>query len=163
MSETWAPVLDDVARHIPRRTRDTRTPGSDQVLGTFTPDTTPTDAQAQGLIDAACNAVLSAAGPVPAVGQPNYQLVQSAARTAAEWRAAADIEIAYPNRDADVAVAAVLDQRAKDALATLIAVMAQTQTGTIDVFPLWMSPDPPPWADESPGSGTETVMGFPSG
>ena len=160
MSETWAPALDDVARHIPRRTRDTRTPGSDSVLGTFTPDTTPTDAQAQAVIDAACNAILSSAGPVPLVGTPNYALISAAARTAAEWRAAADIEIAYPNRDADVAVYVQLDSRAKDAYTTLLAVMAQTQTGTVDVLPIWMSPDPPPWADISPGSGTQTVGGF---
>jgi len=163
VAEAWAPALDDVARHIPRRTRDTMTPGSDATLGTFTASTTPTDAQAQSVIDDACSAVLAAAGPVPAAGMPNAPLVQQAARTAAEWRAAADIEIAYPVRDADVRVFDQLNLRASAALQTLLNVMAQTQTGAIEPVPLWMSPDPPPWADTSPGSGTELVIGFRSG
>src|SRR5258707_14365369 len=72
------------------------TPGSDATLGTFTASTTPTDGQAQSVIDDACSAVLAAAGPVPATGQPNAPLVQQAARTAAEWRAAAAIETPHP-------------------------------------------------------------------
>jgi hypothetical protein len=160
VAETWAPALDDVARHIPRRTRDTMTPGSDQTLGTFTSATTPTDAQAQAVIDDAVSAVLAAAGPVPVTGQANAALVQQAARTAAEWRAAADIEIAYPVRDADVLLVDRLNARAAAAMTALLTVMATTQTGAIEPVPVWMSPDPPPWADTSPGSGTETVAGF---
>src|SRR5258707_6274825 len=99
MAEAWSPALDDVARHIPRRTRDTMTPGSDATLGTFTASTTPTDGQAQSVIDDACSAVLAAAGPVPATGQPNAPLVQQAARTAAESPTAPGIEIAHPGRD----------------------------------------------------------------
>src|SRR5258708_15611048 len=76
------------------------TPGSDATLGTFTASTTPTDGQAQSVIDDACSAVLAAAGPVPATGQPNAPLVQQAARTAAEWRAAAAIQNASPRRGA---------------------------------------------------------------
>src|SRR5258707_2133451 len=98
MAEAWSPALDDVARHIPRRTRDTMTPGSDATLGTFTASTTPTDAQAQSVIDDACSAVLAAAGPVPATGQPNAPLVQQAARTAADWRVSRRIERADPLR-----------------------------------------------------------------
>src|SRR5260370_24879620 len=78
------------------------TRGSDATLGTFTASTTPTDGQAQSVIDDACSAVLAAAGPVPATGQPNAPLVQQAARTAAEWRAAARIEIPHPVRGARV-------------------------------------------------------------
>src|SRR5260221_11612629 len=100
MAEAWSPALDDVARHIPRRTRDTMTPGSDATLGTFTASTTPTDGQAQSVIDDACSAVLAAAGPVPATGQPNAPLVQQAARTAAEWRAAAALGTCHPARGA---------------------------------------------------------------
>ena len=51
MAETWAPALDDVGRLIPTRTRDTRTPGSDTMQGTFTPATTPNGEQAQAVID----------------------------------------------------------------------------------------------------------------
>src|SRR6266700_7041597 len=99
MVEAWAPALDDVARHIPRRTRDTRTPGSDATLGTFTASTTPTDDQAGKIIDDAVNTIISAAGVLPPAGDPNYPQVSQAARVAAEWRAAADIEVAYPVRD----------------------------------------------------------------
>src|SRR5258706_13579277 len=128
MAEAWAPALDDVARHIPRRTRDTMTPGSDATLGTFTSSTTPTDGQAQSVIDDACSAVLAAAGPVPATGLPNAPLVQQAARTAAEWRAAADIEIAYPVRDADPPAFDQLNPRAEAALRRLLTLTAPTQT-----------------------------------
>lgn len=159
MTEAWAPALEDVARHIPRRTRDTQTPGSDTMLGTFTPSTTPTDVQAQAVTDDAVNTVISAAGTMPPVTDPNYTQVTTAAKIAAEWRAAADIEVAYPVRDADVRVFAQLDQRAKDAMTALIEVMAHTETGAIEPVPIWMSPDPPPWADTSPGSGVNLVSG----
>jgi len=52
VAQSWAPALDDVARHIPTRTRDVKTPGSDKMLGTFTASTTPDDGQAQAVIDA---------------------------------------------------------------------------------------------------------------
>src|SRR5258707_2466790 len=153
MAEAWPPALDDVAGHIPRRTGARLPRGSDATRATFTASTTPTDGQAQSVIDDACSAVLAAAGPVPATGQPNAPLVQQAARTAAEWRAAADIEIAYPVRDADVRVVDPLELPAAGALPTLLDLMAPKQNRAIEPVPLWMSPDPPPWADTSPGSG----------
>lgn len=159
MTEVWAPELSDVAQHIPTRTRDTATPGSDTMLGTFTSTTTPTATQAQAVIDAAVNDVLAVAGPVPDLSNPNGPLIQAAAKTAAEWRAAADIEVAYPNRDADVRVFAQLDQRAKDAMAALLEAMAHTDTGVIEAEPIWQSPAPPSWADSSPGSGVDQIAG----
>jgi hypothetical protein len=150
MTEAWAPGLGDVARHIPTRTRDTVTPGSDLMLNTFTPATTPTNDQAQAIIDDAVNWVLAEAGPVPALSDPNGPMVQAAARTAAEWRAAADIEVAYPNRDNDIRVFTQLDQRAKDALAALLRAMVETNTGVTDPLPSWMAPDAvtiAPWGD----------------
>jgi len=69
------------------------------------------------------------------------------ARTAAAFRAAADIELAYPNRDADIRTAVVLDTRAKDALASLLQAMAIAGAGAIEPFPVWAAPDPPLWAD----------------
>jgi hypothetical protein len=159
VSEVWAPTLQQVAEHIPRRTRDVSTPGSDTQLGTFSGNTTPTDVQAQSVIDDATNTIISAAGQMPPVTDPNYALVTTSARIAAEWRAAADIEVAYPVRDADVKVFAQLDQRAKDALTALIELMAHTETGAVEPVPIWMSPDPPPWADTSPGSGVNLVSG----
>jgi hypothetical protein len=157
--EAWAPTLDDVARHIPSRTRDTRTPGSDAVLGTFTPSTTPTGDQAQSVIDDAVTQTLADAGVMPPTWDPNYQRVTQAARVAAEWRAAADIEIAYPLRDADVRVYAQLDARAKDALAALLRVMVITEEGATAAVPVWQAPLPPNWADLDPGTGIEPIYG----
>lgn len=133
------------------------------MLGTFTASTTPTDEQAQAVIDDAVNWVISEAGPVPANTDANYPLISQSARSAAEWRAAADIEIAYPNRDADVQVFAQLNQRAKDAMTSLLNAMSETGEGTVEAYPVWSFPPPPPWADTDPGSGTETIIGFPGG
>jgi hypothetical protein len=150
-TEVWAPSLSDVARHIPTRTRDTRSPGSDRLLGTFTPDTTPSDGQAQLTIDAAVMGVLARTGPI----DPRDAELCAQARVAAEWRASADIEIAYPNRDADIRLFVQLDQRAKDELSNLVERIEQgaggpAGPGTGVGSPLWKAPPPPPWADRDP-------------
>jgi hypothetical protein len=147
MPETWAPTLADVARHIPTRTRDVKTPGSDTMLGTFNPHTTPSGAQAQAVIDDAVASVLAAVGTLPS-SPPASDQIQVQARVAAEWRAAADIEIAYPNRDADVRVAAALDVRAKDALATLVTGLNVETEGPVDLLPYWAFPVPVKWGDD---------------
>lgn len=137
--EIWAPTLADVARHIPRRTRDERSPGSDQLLGTFTASTTPNAEQAQGFIEDAVQWVVASAGPMPS----NITLtdeIMVAARTAAEWRAAADIEVAYPVRDADVKLFAQLDQRAKDALVSLKSGLQMENQGVIELLPEYQMP-----------------------
>jgi hypothetical protein len=154
VAEAWAPGLSDVGRHIPTRTRDTSVPGSDRMLSTFTASTTPTDAQAQAVIDDTVAVLLADVGELPTTGA-QWPEIQQAARQAAEWRAAADIELAYPNRDADVRVAAVLDLRAKDALATLKRALAEADAGMVDAEPEWAMPPPPPWGDKSPGSGID--------
>lgn len=153
MAESWAPSLADVGRRIPTRTRDTKTPGSDRLLGTFTSATTPTTEQAQAAIDDAVAGVLSVVGALP-VSPPASDQIAVAARSAAEWRAAADIEVAYPNRDADVRLAAMLDQRAKDALATLLKAISTGAESGPDTLPVWQSPptfdrrlDPTWWGD----------------
>jgi hypothetical protein len=136
----WAPTLADVARHIPTRTRDMTTPGSDAMLGTFTPETTPTDDQAQEFIDQSVQWVVGHCGTLPANLTSTDDLWINA-RTAAEWRAAADIEIAYPmNRDPDVKLFQVMDTRAKDALATVLAAMQGEGVGQVDLVPYWAMP-----------------------
>jgi hypothetical protein len=146
VAEAWAPALDDVARHIPTRTRNTTDPGTDELEGTFTASTTPTGDQAQAVIDAAVLGVLSQTGPLdPADGPLGDQ-----ARAAAEWRAAADIEVAYPGRDADVAVYDQLDARAKYEMTLLLARLHEQGEGPSEALPSWSAPDPPPWADRDP-------------
>ncbi len=153
MAEPWAPALDDVARHIPTRTRDTDTPGSDTLLGTFTTHTTPTADQVQPIIDQAVRGVLSRTGALdPTDGELGDQ-----ARAAAEWRAAADVEIAYPNRDAEVAVYAQLDARAQYELANLLRRMQAQGEGYAESLPVWSAPDPPVYADQDPGDYTKPL------
>lgn len=153
MPEAWAPALDDVARHIPTRTRDTKNPGSDTLLGTFTASTTPDNGAAQAIIDAAVQFVLSETGPLDLTDTG----LLTAARSAAEWRAAADIELAYPNRDADVAVFAQLDQRAKDEMSQLIHRLEALGEGYVQSVPFWSSPNPPVYADMDPGDYTQPL------
>jgi len=153
--EPWAPALSDVARHIPTRTRDTATPGSDRLLNTFTPTTTPTDAQAQQFIDDAVAAVQAAVtGEIPGSGD-----LAVAARGAAEWQAAADIELAYPYRDADVQVAGQLQARANFALTELRTALDVIGAGVVEALPEWRMPLPAPWGDTSPGTGADYQMG----
>jgi hypothetical protein len=146
----WAPSLAEVARHIPTRTRDFRTPGSDALLGTFTERTTPTAEQAQADVDAAVRGIVAEVGNLPTSGDPDQiGAIEAAARDAAEWRAAADIELAYPVRDADVLVARDLDARAKTALERLKLVLAESGAGLVEDMPQWAFPEPVPWGDEA--------------
>lgn len=154
MAEAWAPALDDIARHIPTRTRDTDDPGSDELLGTFTQHTTPTADQAQPIIDAAVAGVLSRTGPLDATDAA----LLDAARVAAEWRAAADIELAYPQRDADVFVYQQLDARAQYELTGLLRRLQGQGEGFADAVPAWSAPDPPVYADQpDPGDYTRPL------
>ena len=149
----WAPTLEDVARLIPTRTRDTSTPGDDAMLGTFTTDTTPDDSAAQALIDAAVRHVLAETGQLPATTALDAE-TYAQCRDAAAWRAAADLELGYPNRDADVAVAAQLDARAKYEMTVLLRRLQIQGEGAPEASPAWSAPDPPVYADRDPGDYT---------
>ena len=110
----------------------------------ITEATTPTAEQAQSFIDQAAQWVVSECGQLPVDLPPTDELM-AAARTAAEWRAAADIEVAYPlNRDPDVQLFRVPDQRAKDALATVRSAMQGEGAGQVDLVPYWHFPCPQP-------------------
>ena len=145
MPELWQPKLEQVADLIPTRTRDSITPGSDALLGTFNAQTTPTDEQATRLITSAVSTVLSTVGgAIP--DTPTYLGVM--ASTAAALRAAADIELAYPDRQADVSVSEQLDKRAKDALDALKEAINDVGFGTEGALhPQFSFPDPPWWGD----------------
>lgn len=140
-AEPWAPTLEQVADHIPTRTRNSAAPGDDSLQMTFNAQTTPADEAANRFVASAVSEVLAAvAGSVPST--PPY--LRSLAQKAAALRAAADIELAYPDRDADVEVAERLDQRAKDALIRLVdAVNDVGATGTTgSLLPVWSMPAP---------------------
>lgn len=145
MAEPWTPSLEQVADHIPTRTRDATAPGSDALLGTFNSQTTPTDEQANRRIRRAVAEVLArVGGTIPTTPGHLYTL----ATDAAALRAAADIELAYPDRQADVSVYEQLDQRAKDALAALVQAVNDAGAGTAgSLLPVWSMPDPPVYGD----------------
>ena len=142
MAETWAPTLEEVAGHIPTRTRDNNRPGSDALTGTFSTGTTPNQDQAQRITDAAVATVAAAVGVVT----PGLVAL---ARDAAGWRAAADIELAYPQRDADVSVYEQLDARAKVALERLLTAAEDQGGGVEATLPVWAFPDPVWYGDEN--------------
>jgi hypothetical protein len=156
--EPWAPDVSDVARHIPTRTRDTKTPGSDALLGTFNGNTTPSDSVAQQMIDDTVASLEAQFGDMPGIASQHPDAA-TAIRVYVEWRVAADIELAYPNRDADIQTAAALDKRAVAQLAVVAAALAVSEVGTTAVNPDGNFPVPDAYADQSPGSGAEFMLG----
>lgn len=139
MAEPWTPSLEQVADHIPTRTRDASAPGDTTLRNTFTSTTEPTDEQATRQIKYACTEVRGAVGgTIPAVPPFLYEL----ASEAAALRAAADIELAYPNRNADADRFPQLDQRAKDALDRLKQAMDDQGSGPDSLLPQWSMPEP---------------------
>lgn len=157
--EPWAPTLSDVAQRVPTRTRDVLTPGSDKLLMTFNANTTPTDADVQQQIDNLVATLEAQIGDIPDV-LTLHPDAAVAMREWVGWRVAADIELAYPNRDADVRVADQLAARADKAWAALQAAMSVGELSpALGTEPVWAFPLPPPWGDKSPGSGTDYVTG----
>lgn len=141
MAYTWQPALTDVAAYIPTRTLPTDTPGSDVFTGTFSASTTPTDTEALVLITAATEHTASAVGVIQTA-------TLALAKITAAIRAAAFIELAYPVRDADVAVADSLTALADKMLETLI--LANTDAGGVPAgtaLPAWSFLAPPAWGD----------------
>lgn len=138
---SWAPSLEQVADHVPTRTRSTAAaPGDDTLLNTFNGQTTPTDEQARRRIAGAVVEVLGAVGGTIPV---TPMFLGALASEAAALRAAADIELAYPNRDADVQVYEHLDRRATAALQRLIdAVNDQGSGPEGSLLPQWAFPEP---------------------
>lgn len=137
----WSPFLSDVADHVPFLTIDTTTPGGQVYLGTFTGSTTPTDEQAQRLLDQAVTVIAARVGVLPATLYP-------LARAAATVRAAASILRAFPRNRDDRDAADVLDRRADADMVQLVdsaeAAGSATQTGPV---PVGFFPDPPCYGD----------------
>ena len=155
--EPWAPELVDVARHCPRRTRDRSKPGSDTLLMTFNGNTTPTDVDVQQLIDDCVAGLLASVGNVPNINATNPDIAV-AMRSYVEWQVAADIEASFPNRDQDLQVADRYSARAQLALKQVETALAAIGEGTVEPLPIWGFPDPPPYADQSPGSGVDFLV-----
>ncbi|WP_326829684.1 hypothetical protein OIE13_05980 [Streptosporangium sp. NBC_01810] len=161
MSVPWVPSLEQVAGHIPARTRATTHPGANNEdalpKGTFTAETQPTDEVAGRFIAAAVAQVAGRVGTVPST--PTYLV--GLATAAAALRAAADIELAYGSdrdadrdankdavRDIDTQIYERLDARAGKALADLVDAIGQGGGGPSgQLLPQWSMPEPPAWGD----------------
>lgn len=91
-----APTLEQVADYIQDRTLAVSSPGTETYLGTFTADTTPTDLQAGRLIGEAVSHVQTR------LGHLIDTTLASQATSIAAVRAAALIELAYPQRAGDL-------------------------------------------------------------
>ncbi|MGI5171876.1 hypothetical protein ACQEU3_46795 [Spirillospora sp. CA-253888] len=142
MAEPWAPSLAEVGARIPTRTGSQINPGDDALLGTFTDKTVPTADQVQPIIDDAVASIRHAVGTVT---EPLYEL----ATGAAAWRAAADVELAWPARDADIReVYDRLNARATLALKALIDASQDSGTGADATMPVWSFPVAVPWGDD---------------
>ncbi|MCA1570786.1 MAG: hypothetical protein LC798_10815 [Chloroflexi bacterium] len=132
----WAPTLTQVADYVPGRTRPASVGAVDAPLGTFTADTVPTGEQVARLAAAAAAHVAAAVGTV----DPSLYVLASAA---AAQRAAAYVEYAYPERDADVNTGDVLLALADatlDRVASANLAVSGTTVGAAAV-PYWSFPD----------------------
>ena len=139
---TWSPSLADVGGCIPTRTVNVSLPGSEDYLNTFTADTRPTATQMQSIIDHAVNDVIAAVATVGVTLEP-------LAKNAAMWRAAADAELAYPDRNADANYYTALDARAKYEWSLMLTAADDQGTGTTGTAPQWYMPDPVWYGDRT--------------
>jgi hypothetical protein len=130
----WTPFLSEVADFIPSKTRDVTT-GSDVIFGTFNGLTHPDDGQAQRILDKACVGILSVLG---SVAPSEY----AQAGAVAAIRAAADIELAWPERSADLALYTALSARYTFEWEKLNELSANV--------PIYNFPDAPAWKDVEP-------------
>lgn len=142
MAEPWAPTLTEVAGCVPTRTANVSLPGEDDYLNTFTEDTRPTAEQAQEKIDHAVADVLAAVTSVTTT-------LEGVAKNAAMWRAAADIELAYPDRNADANYYAQLDERARYEWDKFKEAADDEGSSTSTGFPQWAMPEPVWWGDRN--------------
>lgn len=139
----WSPTLTQVGDYVPGRTRPiTPGAGDDAVLGTFSTLTRPTGEQVARLAAAATAYVAGAVGTVDA---SLYVL----ATAAAAQRAAAYVELAFPERDADLNTAEsllALADKTLDRLAAANLAVSGVSVGSA-ALPVWSFPDPPAWGD----------------
>lgn len=139
MAVSWAPTLEEVGGCIPSKTVNVALPGNEDPIGTFTTDTRPTAVQAQVKIDAAVTDVIAAASSVPTA-------LEGVAKNAAMWRAAADIWLSYPDRDADITAAyAALDARARYEWDRFTSAAGDQNASTSAMVPYWNFEESPEW------------------
>lgn len=139
---SWAPTLEDVAGCIPTRTANVNLPGDDEYLNTFNDDTRPNSTEAQKAIDHAVTDALSVVTSIPTA-------LEDIAKNAVMWRAAADIELAYPDRNADANYYAQLDARARYEWDRFIKASEGQNSSTEVGVPTWQFPTPVWYGDRN--------------
>jgi hypothetical protein len=137
----WSPFLSDVADHCPFLTVDTRTPGAQTWLGTFTGWTSPTDEQAQRHIDQATAIVGAGLGTL--TGQ-----LPRIARSVASLFAAASLIRAFSRGSEDLQLATALLDDARRSLTSLKEAADNAGADTLSARPVLYAPDPVPWGDD---------------
>ncbi|MUN41408.1 hypothetical protein [Actinomadura litoris] len=141
MAEPWAPSMTDVGARIPTKTRDQTQPGNDNPAGTFNDTTVPTADEVEPIVEGAVAQTRAAVASIP-------EALYGLANDAAAWRAAADIELAWPERNAQITdLYTTLDARAKLALQQLIDACDDAGTGADGGRPVYAFPEPVPWGD----------------
>lgn len=137
---TWAPSLERVAAYVPRRTIVGATAGYGTALQVFDESTYPTGAGVSQLILAACNWVLTAAGPIVAA-------MEAPAADLAALRTAGWVALSYPDNRDDIDDAKLLLDQADRMLKTLAAAniaASDTQddptTLADNALPVWSFP-----------------------
>lgn len=136
----WSPFLSDVADHVPFLTIDTRVPGEQTWLGTFTGWTSPTDEQAQRHIDSAVSIV--GAGFSTLTGA-----LPRMARSVAALKAAATLCRSFKRGPEDLTLAAALEAQAAADLKALQAAVDNAGSDTLSPRPVAYAPAPVPWGD----------------
>lgn len=111
---SWAPTLERVAAYVPRRTIVGATTGYGTAQLAFSADTYPSAAVVSELILAACNWVLTAAGPI-------VTAMEAPAADLAALRAAGWVALTYPDNREDLDDARLLLDQADRMLKTLSA------------------------------------------
>lgn len=144
----WLPNVTEVGDWIPERTLAVASapPDSDSEIGTFNADTRPTGAQVDQLIFAAASLVAARCGTI----DPS---LYGLAGKAAAVRAAAFVEVTYPQREGGTNQYEQLLQIA-DSMLDGLAVANLGLTGTApggdsSLLPVYSFPDPGTWSDTS--------------
>lgn len=142
---TWRPELWQVAAYVPRRTLVGAVDGYGNALFTFDQTTQPPASVVNLLVTDACAWVAAKVNPV------DDSLGGLATATAAV-RAAAMVELTYPDNTQDLSTAETLLRQADQLRADLdVANAAVTGTDPEDpsagLLPVFAFPDPPAWAD----------------
>ncbi len=148
---TWAPSLERVAAYVPSRPLAPQADGSNTDLRTFDATTRPTAGQVWLIIADAVGWVTDATGTLDST-------VYGSANAVAAIRAAAFVELGYPERNDPMKSTAntTSDRLFKQADQMLAALVARNKaiTGSdgddpdtaFEVLPMWSFDAPPAWA-----------------